>query len=85
MFATTGPETTVLHSTASTSVAKTAGTTGVADRSSLDAGLSIPALAGLAAVVACVWFLALGTRHLLPADEGRYAEISREMVPAATG
>jgi 4-amino-4-deoxy-L-arabinose transferase-like glycosyltransferase len=40
---------------------------------------SLP-LAALAAVVACVWFLTLDARHLLPADEGRYAEIAREML-----
>lgn len=33
----------------------------------------------LAAAVACVWFLTLDARHLLPTDEGRYAEIAREM------
>ena len=33
--------------------------------------------------VACVWFLTLDARHLLRSDEGRYAEIAREMV--ATG
>jgi 4-amino-4-deoxy-L-arabinose transferase-like glycosyltransferase len=37
-------------------------------------------LAALAAVVACAWFLTLDARHLLPADEGRYAEIAREML-----
>ena len=31
-------------------------------------------------LVACLWFLTLDTRHLLPADEGRYAEIAREML-----
>lgn len=44
------------------------------------AALSPLAVAILAAVVACVWFLTLGARHLLPTDEGRYAEIAREMV-----
>ncbi|HEY4957917.1 MAG TPA: glycosyltransferase family 39 protein, partial [Caldimonas sp.] len=34
---------------------------------------------GLALLIGCVWFLSLGTRHLLPSDEGRYAEIAREM------
>src|SRR5450432_3533293 len=34
-------------------------------------------------IVCAVWFLTLGARHLLPSDEGRYAEIAREMV--ATG
>ncbi|HEY2187980.1 MAG TPA: glycosyltransferase family 39 protein, partial [Caldimonas sp.] len=36
--------------------------------------------AALAAIVACAWFLTLDARHLLPADEGRYAEIAREML-----
>ncbi len=31
------------------------------------------------AVVLAVWFLTLSIRHLLPSDEGRYAEIAREM------
>ena len=38
---------------------------------------------GLAATclfVAAVWFLTLDARHLLPSDEGRYAEIAREML-----
>ena len=30
--------------------------------------------------VAGVWFLTLDARHLLPSDEGRYAEIAREML-----
>ena len=30
-------------------------------------------------VVLGVWFLSLAARHLLPSDEGRYAEIAREM------
>ena len=30
--------------------------------------------------IACVWFLTLGVRHLIPSDEGRYAEIAREMM-----
>ena len=33
----------------------------------------------LVAFVAAAWFLTLGLRHLLPSDEGRYAEIAREM------
>ncbi len=33
--------------------------------------------------IACVWFGTLDARHLLRSDEGRYAEIAREMV--ATG
>jgi 4-amino-4-deoxy-L-arabinose transferase-like glycosyltransferase len=35
------------------------------------------------AAIACTWFLTLDARHLLRSDEGRYAEIAREMV--ATG
>ena len=31
-------------------------------------------------IVALAWFLPLGMRHLLPSDEGRYAEIAREML-----
>jgi 4-amino-4-deoxy-L-arabinose transferase-like glycosyltransferase len=31
-------------------------------------------------LVAAVWFLTLDARHLLPSDEGRYAEIAREML-----
>lgn len=31
-------------------------------------------------VVVALWFATLGTRHLLNPDEGRYAEISREML-----
>ncbi|MEO6896712.1 MAG: glycosyltransferase family 39 protein, partial [Caldimonas sp.] len=34
-------------------------------------------------MIASVWFLTLDARHLLRSDEGRYAEIAREMV--ATG
>src|SRR5204863_6602330 len=33
----------------------------------------------LVAAIAGAWFLTLGTRHLLQFDEGRYAEIAREM------
>ncbi len=40
------------------------------------------ALVALALVIA-TWFATLGARHLLPSDEGRYAEIAREM--QATG
>src|ERR1700754_4462781 len=29
--------------------------------------------------LALVWFVPLGWRHLLPSDEGRYAEMAREM------
>ena len=38
---------------------------------------------GLVLLVTLAWFATLGTRRLLEPDEGRYAEISREMV--ATG
>ena len=31
------------------------------------------------AAAACAWFGLLGLRHLMPTDEGRYAEIAREM------
>jgi 4-amino-4-deoxy-L-arabinose transferase-like glycosyltransferase len=44
------------------------------------AALSPLVLGSLATVVACIWFLSLDARHLLPADEGRYAEIAREML-----
>src|SRR6266498_5548536 len=37
------------------------------------------ALAALAAIVAIVWFAGIGTRTLIHPDEGRYAEIAREM------
>ncbi|MBU6490433.1 MAG: 4-amino-4-deoxy-L-arabinose transferase, partial [Burkholderiales bacterium] len=33
--------------------------------------------------LALVWFVPLGWRHLVPSDEGRYAEMAREMF--ATG
>ena len=33
----------------------------------------------LVLVLALVWFVPLGWRHLLPSDEGRYAEMAREM------
>ncbi len=34
----------------------------------------------IAVLVACAWFLTLDARHLLRSDEGRYAEIAREML-----
>ncbi|MDQ6680414.1 MAG: glycosyltransferase family 39 protein [Pseudomonadota bacterium] len=37
-------------------------------------------LVAMAVAVALVWFLTLDARHLLPSDEGRYAEIAREML-----
>jgi 4-amino-4-deoxy-L-arabinose transferase-like glycosyltransferase len=33
----------------------------------------------LIAVLAVIWFAPLGLRHLVPSDEGRYAEMAREM------
>ena len=45
--------------------------------------LSTQTLGCLLAAVAAVWFLSLDARHLVPSDEGRYAEIAREMF--ATG
>src|SRR3954454_24904347 len=35
---------------------------------------------GLFLIFCVVWFYALGTRTLVPTDEGRYAEMAREMV-----
>lgn len=57
-------------------------------RSQRDAGLepwpiSPTALLWLLAVFALVWFGVLNLRHLVPSDEGRYAEMAREML--ATG
>ncbi len=37
-------------------------------------------LVAVALLVAALWFLTLDARHLLPSDEGRYAEIAREML-----
>ena len=37
-------------------------------------------LAVVSLLIAGVWFLTLDWRHLLPSDEGRYAEIAREML-----
>lgn len=37
------------------------------------------ALLLLAAALALIWFAPLGLRHLIPSDEGRYAEMAREM------
>ena len=34
----------------------------------------------LISVLVALWFLPLGWRHLVPSDEGRYAEIAREML-----
>jgi 4-amino-4-deoxy-L-arabinose transferase-like glycosyltransferase len=36
-------------------------------------------IALLIAALALVWFVPLGWRHLVPSDEGRYAEMAREM------
>ena len=38
-----------------------------------------PATVAIVLIVVLAWFLPLGLRHLLPSDEGRYAEIAREM------
>jgi 4-amino-4-deoxy-L-arabinose transferase-like glycosyltransferase len=38
-----------------------------------------PWLLGMLVLVAATWFLTLDLRHLLRSDEGRYAEIAREM------
>lgn len=35
------------------------------------------ALLLLAAALALIWFAPLGLRHLIPSDEGRYAEMAR--------
>ncbi|HET9642249.1 MAG TPA: glycosyltransferase family 39 protein [Burkholderiaceae bacterium] len=45
-----------------------------------EAGLSRVALVSSLAAVALLWFLPLDARHLFHADEGRYAEIAREML-----
>ncbi|CAB3720923.1 glycosyltransferase family 39 protein [Trinickia soli] len=37
------------------------------------------ALALLVLALAVIWFVPLGWRHLVPSDEGRYAEMAREM------
>ena len=34
----------------------------------------------LVLIYAVLWFGALNYRHLIPSDEGRYAEIAREML-----
>jgi 4-amino-4-deoxy-L-arabinose transferase-like glycosyltransferase len=39
-----------------------------------------PGLVAVCLVVVALWFLTLDARHLLPSDEGRYAEIAREML-----
>ncbi len=44
---------------------------------------SKPFVWGLLLVFLAIWFYALGARTLVPTDEGRYAEMAREMV--ATG
>jgi 4-amino-4-deoxy-L-arabinose transferase-like glycosyltransferase len=48
----------------------------------MTAGAAVPrrALFALLAAFALLWFCNLGYRHLLKPDEGRYAEIPREMV-----
>lgn len=42
--------------------------------------ISLRAFIALAAIYAIVWFVALGYRDLVDPDEGRYAEIPREML-----
>ncbi|PXW27328.1 glycosyltransferase family 39 protein [Paraburkholderia caballeronis] len=42
--------------------------------------LNRTALLLLVAALAVIWFVPLGWRHLLPSDEGRYAEMAREML-----
>ncbi|KDP87190.1 4-amino-4-deoxy-L-arabinose transferase [Cupriavidus sp. SK-3] len=44
------------------------------------AGLSVSAIAVVSLFILLVWFGTLDARHLLRPDEGRYAEIAREMV-----
>lgn len=55
----------------------------VVSQPAADRGAGIPAVARsfwwLLLAVAAVWFLTLDARHLLRPDEGRYAEIAREM------
>jgi 4-amino-4-deoxy-L-arabinose transferase-like glycosyltransferase len=41
--------------------------------------LNRTALVLLVVALAVVWFVPLGWRHLIPSDEGRYAEMAREM------
>ncbi|WP_048813638.1 glycosyltransferase family 39 protein [Burkholderia mallei] len=41
--------------------------------------LNRAALLLLVAALAVIWFAPLGLRHLIPSDEGRYAEMAREM------
>ena len=38
------------------------------------------AIALLVLALAIIWFAPLGLRHLVPSDEGRYAEMAREML-----
>ncbi len=45
--------------------------------------LNRAALVLLVVALAVIWFVPLGWRHLIPSDEGRYAEMAREMF--ATG
>ncbi|MEJ2769683.1 4-amino-4-deoxy-L-arabinose transferase, partial [Mycetohabitans sp. B46] len=42
--------------------------------------LSPAALLLLVLLFALAWFLQLNWRHLVPSDEGRYAEMAREML-----
>jgi 4-amino-4-deoxy-L-arabinose transferase-like glycosyltransferase len=45
-----------------------------------EANLSRAMMVGAVVALACIWFLPLDARHLFHADEGRYAEIAREML-----
>ena len=52
----------------------------VRDQRAIDGGIgSRYWIVLIVALVACVWFGTLDARHLRPTDEGRYAEIAREM------
>ncbi|TPQ31457.1 glycosyltransferase family 39 protein [Cupriavidus pinatubonensis] len=42
-------------------------------------GVPLIVLAGVCVLIALLWFGTLGMRHLIGPDEGRYAEIAREM------
>jgi len=48
--------------------------------SSRESAWPIGTVIAIALAVACIWFFTLDARHLLRSDEGRYAEIAREML-----
>ena len=57
-----------------------AGTNGATDARIVgSSAVSARVFWGLCALVLCTWFLTLDARHLLRSDEGRYAEIAREI------